>query len=410
MYITKSRITYRRTALFIVLSFLSALGLSAQSLSEKAISTLSNRGFENIRVLQQGNQVICTIERGLDRSPASDLQQALTLLQQIYSDQVSFRIILLEQGQPVYELKEGSEWSGLSNREKADTCKQLVNLSVSYADQGFFKSIKETPVARKLQSGISLTLYPQLSLRNMKLDHVYDVQFNVAPAVSYSAWRGMLLTAQLILPIYNNLNFEGDYIRFGFLTFTQGFRFPHLNHLRFTVGNFNNHRYGIDMIWKKQFENSRWSLAANIGYTGYSNNYDMYWNHSSLNQLSWKAKGSYYLPRYQLRTDLSLGRFIAGDDGFRLDIYRHFGETTIGVYATYTGHDPNGGFHFSIPISPQKRKHSYRVRAMLAPYFDMEYNARNEFVYNRYYKTSPDENRSYQDLYPQYIRNQIINP
>ncbi len=409
MYTFKTKIDYQSGVLLTVLFLLCGLGAKAQSLSEKAISGLSNSGFENIRVLQQGNQVICTIERGLERSPSADFKQALTVLRQIYIDEFSFRIIMLEQGQAVYELKATPFMQGQDTSEKTDISKQMQSLCVSYADQEFFKSIKGTPVNRKTQSGINVTLYPQLTLRNMYLDHVYDIQFNFAPAVSYSAWKGMLMTAQVILPVFNNLNFEGDFIRFGFITFTQGFKFPRLNQLRLTVGNFNNHRYGIDMIWKKQFENSRWSIAANAGYTGYSNNYDMYWNHRPINQVSWKVKGSYYIPGYQLRTDLSLGQFIAGDKGFRLDIYRHFGETTIGIYATYTGHDPNGGFHFAIPLGPLKRKHSYRVRAMLASHFDMEYNARNEFVYDRYYKTSPDENRSAQDLYPQFIQNQIIN-
>jgi hypothetical protein len=42
--------------------------------------------------------------------------------------------------------------------------------------------------------------------------------------------------------------------------------------------------------------------------------------------------------------------------------------------------------------------------------FDNEYNASNEFVYGRYYETRPDENRSVQDLPPQFINSIFFNP
>ena len=396
------------TALFLFL--LCGTGLKAQTVSEKAVSDLKAAGFENIRVLQQDNEIVCTIERGLERSPSEDFKQASYLLQKNFPPHTKLRIILLEQGQAVYQLQTTTPETGQITPQNLDGNKQIQDLRVTPVELKYFKTIKGAPVTRPVRSGITLTLYPQLTLQNMYLYRIYEEQFNIAPAISYSGWNGMLITTQLILPIINELNYEGDYIRFGFITFTQSLRLPHLNQLKVTIGNFNNHRYGIDMKWKKQFENSRWSFSANLGYTGYSNNYNRYWNHSSLNSLSWNVKGSYYLASYQLRADLMYGKFIAGDKGFRADLYRHFGEVTIGVYANYTGQKPNGGFHFAIPISPVKRKHAHRLRVMLPSYFDMEYNARNEYVYNRYYETAPDENRSAQDLYPQVIQNHIINP
>lgn len=383
--------------------------MQAQSPEKHAAAILKSDGFEEIRVLRQGAEVVCTIERGLNRSPDADFRQALAVLKRAYPNNSLFRIILLEQGQAVYSLTVDANDSGSVSADSIRLDNQQQNVEIGYADLNFFKKIKKEAVCRPVHSGVTLVVYPQVTLQNMHFVQIYEKQFNLAPALFYSAWQGMLLTGQLIFPILNELNYRDNFIRPGFVTFSQTFRLPHLTQLKFTAGNFNGDRYGLDLKWKKQFENSRWKLSANMGLTGRSLVYDRYWNHTPLNKLNWNLKASYFHPFYQLQADLLVGQFIAGDKGFRLDIFRHFGETTIGFYATYTGYAPNGGFHIAVPLDPFKRRHQKQVRIMLPAYFGMEYNAMNEFVYNRYYQSSPDENRSEQDLYPQYINYQFHN-
>jgi hypothetical protein len=386
------------------LMLITSQGVQAQSPEKKALELLKSEGFEEIRLLEQDTVLVCTLERGLHRSPASDLSAALRVLNSVYNSHPPIHIFLLEQGQPVYELSAAAQGTSPSIATQEPS-----NVSISWADLDFYQSIRPEQVHRSVHSGITLVIYPQLTLQNMRFDHIYEKQFNLAPALTYSPWSGMLLTAQVIFPLLNQLTYEGDFIRPGFVTLSQGFQLPGHNQLRLTAGNFNHDRYGVDLKWKKHFDDSRWSLAANMGLTGKSIYYDQYWNHSSLDRFSWNLKASYYLPVYQLRADVLAGQFLYGDKGVRFDLYRHFGEVTIGFYANYTGYHPNGGFHFAIPLDPFNRRHQHRVRVMLPSYFDMEYNARNEFVYNRYYETSPNENRSEEDLYPQYINSQFYN-
>ena len=383
---------------------------SAQSLEQHAAEQLKSAGFEEIRVIRQGPEVVCTIERGLYRSPDADLRRASQLLKDVFGESTPLRIILLEQRQPMYQLKLGAtnQEEPMNNSINRIGFPEAVELT--WADRNDFRPVKKEPVKRPVYSGVSLVLYPQLTLQNMYFDHIYEKQLNLAPALYYSGWQGMLITAQVIFPIVNELNSPENSIRPGFVTLSQRIILPHRNQLKLTAGNFNRNRYGLDVKWRKYFGNSRWSLSANMGLTGKSFFYNNYWNQGSLTQLSWNVKASYYLPVYQLRADLLGGQFLAGDKGFRMDVYRHFGEITIGVYATYTGHNPNGGFHFAFPLDPFKRNHPHRVRVMLPAYFDMEYSARNEFVYNRYYETSPDENRSGQDINTQHLKSQFNNP
>ena len=401
----------RQTGIILIMLCLSLpIPTLAQSAEQKAGEQLKASGFENIRIVRAAPGIVCTIERGLYRSPVNDFRKALDLLKQLFPEDYSFRIILLEQGQAAYQLDATAENVNPDKTDTIPTAKSWKSLKVEYADLEFFKSIEKEPVYRPVSSGITLVLYPQLTLQNMYFNHIYEKQLNLAPTLNYSGWKGMLLTAQLIFPLVNEINWRDDYIRPGFLTFSQNFKLPNLNELKFTAGNFNRNRYGLDLRWKKHFNNSRWSLAANLSLTGYSSIYNQYWNHSALNQTCWNMKVSYYYPAYQLQGDLTAGQFLAGDRGARMDVYRHFGEVTIGVYAAYTGHNPNGGFHFALPLDPFRRKHRHRVRLMLPAYFDMEYSARNEFVYDRYYEIRPDENRSAQDIYPQFIQQQFHNP
>lgn len=381
--------------------------LHAQSREETAIERLKAEGFEEIRIREEGTQIICTVERGLTRTPSEDFRRAFSRLNEIYRDSCKFQIILLEKGQPVYQLSADAKKNNLqdSTSVKINTYKG----DITWYDRNIYKRIKKEAVIRPTRQGVTLVLYPQFTLRNMLLSQIYEVQLNVAPTLHYSGWKGMLLTGQMILPLVNELSYTDNFIRPGFLTFSQNLLLPSLNSLKFTAGNFNANRYGFDLRWKKRFQHSRWNLGAAVGMTGRSYFYKSYWNHDSPDYLSWSVKAGYYLPLYQLRADVQVGRFLAYDKGARADIYRHFGETTIGAYVVHAGGTTNGGFHFAFPLDPFKRKHKHRIRVMLPSTFDMEYNAANDFVFGRYYETGPDENRSVQDLQPQHINELFIN-
>ena len=384
--------------------------VQAQSLENNAAELLKSEGFEEIRVLQEGNTVICTIERGLYRTPAEDFRHALLQLNSRYPDSCQFRIILLEQGQPLYQIT--AEKTGRKNKQPGETNldEHQFEGEISYYDEKTYQKVKKEPVHRPVHTGLTLTIYPQITIRNIHNDRLYEKQFNLAPVLQYSGWKGMLLTGQLIFPLFNELGYVDNFIRPGFMTFSQNFSLPGWNSLRFTVGNFNKNSYGLDLRWKKRFQHSRWNLGANIGLTGSSYIYDRYWLHSPMNRFSWNVKAGYYLPSVQIQADIQAGQFLANDEGVRADLYRHFGEVTIGFYAGYAGDRLNGGFHFAFPLDPFKRKHNSRFRMLLPASFDNEYNASDEFVYGRYYETRPDENRSVQDLPPQFINNIFFNP
>ena len=62
---------------------------------------------------------------------------------------------------------------------------------------------------------VELVLYPQISLTNSWLDKIYGAVINIAPAVEARLWKGAAFTGQVILPVWNNMVGQMDYIRAG---------------------------------------------------------------------------------------------------------------------------------------------------------------------------------------------------
>lgn len=398
----------RKNALTLLVLTLTTVSLMAQPAVKEVQQQLKEAGFEEIRLdavrMLSGDSIVtCTIERGLETSPGKDFRKALDLLSNYYPSTTTIRLVMLEQGQASYFLESTGTVAPAANADDQSKIGGLRSIELRYADQADLKQIDWQKPLRPVRSGVTLTVFPQLRLQNTYYEKIYEVQFNLAPAVEYSPWCGMLLTGQLIVPLYNDLNYAGDYIRPGFLTARQQLILPHLNRISLTVGNFNQNRYGADLKWYKFFQDSPWSLRAQVGYTGNSNVKNWYWDHSSVKDLSWNVRASYYLSRFNLRADVQGGQYFAGDYGARVDLTRHFGQVSVGFYASYAGDDANGGFHLAIPIDPTRHGHRHRVRVMVAPYFDQEYTLEGALTTARYYETSPRENRSDVDLYPQYI-------
>ena len=398
----------KRKLLHTLAAMLAVCGVMAQPAAKEVQQQLGEAGFEEVRLdavrMLSGDSIVtCTIERGLETSPGKDFRKALELLSGYYPSTTTIRLVMLEQGQATYVLESVGAAAPAVNADDQSEVGGLRSFELRYADPADLKRIDWQKPLRPVNSGVTLTVFPQLRLQNTYYEKIYEVQFNLAPAVEYSPWRGMLLTGQMIFPLYNDLDYAGDYIRPGFLTARQQIILPRLNRISLTVGNFNQNRYGADLKWYKFFQNSPWSLRAQVGYTGHSNVKNWYWDHSSVKDLSWNVRASYYLSQFNLRADVQAGQYFAGDYGARVDLTRHFGQVSVGFYASYAGGDANGGFHLAIPIDPFRHGHQHRVRVMTAPYFDQEYTLEGALTTARYYETSPRENRSDVDLYPQYI-------
>lgn len=129
---------------------------------------------------------------------------------------------------------------------------------------------------------------------------------NIAPAVEARLWKGAAFTGQVILPVWNNMVGQMDYIRAGVLTLSQEFGLPGGAFGRVTVGNFTNNRMGADLKLRYVTPDDRWMFGLEGGVTGSSTFYEGKWQVSNWKRGERGGGGSF--PRKAFQYGFQLGR------------------------------------------------------------------------------------------------------
>ncbi|MDR0977118.1 MAG: hypothetical protein LBL78_05140 [Prevotellaceae bacterium] len=286
---------------------------------------------------------------------------------------------------------------------------------VSYDLGQTWKKVPKSGVKNSSLFKVDIVVYPELKLRNLIITQVYEVLFNLSPAVEVSLWKGMKLTGQVIFPIVNQYGSEFRQVREGYVSLSQTVRLPHNIFLTGTVGTFNNDRWGGDMAARYIFRNERFSIDARMGYTGLSRFENWRWKVSPLKRLTWSVGGNYYWTRYNTQLSLKAEQYLLGEKGVRFDLVRHFRHASIGFYGMKVQRAGNGGLNggirFQIALPPYKyKRHGHIPRVMPSAYWGMSYNAGNERYYGRSFNPRIDENIASQDSFnPYFIKTELLS-
>ena len=260
---------------------------------------------------------------------------------------------------------------------------------------------------------MDVTIYPELSLKNLVITKIYQVLFNLSPAIEVSFWKGMKLTAQVVIPVYNDgYGTRAGKVHPGFLALQQTVRLPYNIWGTLAVGTFNAGRYGVDLKLFHPFKDERFSVEGRIGTTG-----TYYWDgfeyvYGSKQRLTWSIGGSFYWPQFNLQTTVKAEQYILGERGVRVDVIRHFRYTSIGFFAMKAeGVRANGGFRFQVALPPYKYKRKgYIPRVTPSENMGIAYNAGNERYYYKGYRSSPDDNIMNNNSFnPYFIKSELLN-
>jgi len=379
---------------FIFLELIINNGLNAQYQVNEIAKRLEQYGFENIRILPVNNKtLIITYENNLFRNKSTALSTILDSLQ--YCGYDTLKVITLVNDLPVVITRLNSH-SWQQYRAGEITLSEVIqHINVSYNTDKAWKLLRNSIPLKQHINKIDLVVYPQLSLMNARFDQIYELQFNIAPALEVSLWRGMKFTGQIIFPICSDYQYreESYLVRPGFVTLAQEFRLPRTILGRAVIGKFNESRYGADLIMTHFFLAGQCYLSMNAGYTGLYQHYENGWYSDDLNTLTFFLKGGYFHKPYNLQFDATAGRYLNGDYGLRGDCTRYWNETAIGFYAMVAGGHFNGGFHFAVPLYPKRYKKNRYFQIRTPYYFDWEYAAVIDNYYGQTYETRPNENR-----------------
>jgi hypothetical protein len=394
--------------IFIVLLITGCFNQCYSKDAEKLISGLAGFGFENVRAVFDKDTCIITIENHVYRWDVRAVVTALDLIASNLEKPVPVNLILLEKGIPKIVLKvESSVWIQFKNKEITST--EFKNqLYISEETTPAWEKIKDEKAFNRPNGKIDLVIYPQFAFENTLLSGIYEYQFNIAPAVQLSLWKGMDFTAQVIFPIYNELGYEGGFIRPGQVIISQEVRSGRFSG-RLSVGNFSSNRYGADVLLRYLLPNENWNLKMNAGYTGSSHFFDNQWKHTPVNTFTGSVSATWFVPRFNLQFEGGIRQYIYGDAGIFGTCTRWFKETAIGFYAQAGTEDVNGGFFCTIPFPFGKRNRKHNVRVVPPEYLDFSYNAGTEYYYGQTYQVNPANNRVNQFYNADYLKNKIVN-
>lgn len=222
-----------------------------------------------------------------------------------------------------------------------------------------------------------LVVAPQFAAQFGNFDDPVETQLSLAPSLQLSLWRGMRLDAQVVLPLYNELEPEADYVRPGRLTLNQTIRLPRQSFLSGTVGYFTGNQYGVDLEARTYGIGDRSFASARAGYTGFALYDRDQWLYSDIEVLTWSVGAGYVVfPALGFSVEGSFGRFLRGDHGVRLDLVRGPGEFELSIFGLITSEDANAGFRMAIPIPVERHIGAGPLRVRPAERFDWEYQFR----------------------------------
>jgi hypothetical protein len=368
---------------------------------------LAKNGFENVAVIDEDTGVIVAYENRIYRDEIKALTEALRIVRR-YSDDKS-TVILIPQNQriPLVAVTIPASNSLTMNRELVDEG-MAAEMVVSTELDSIWQKVQLVPKENSSSLKFDIVVHPQFRAQFGNRRDPVEAQVNVAPELRTSLWKGMGLSAQIIIPVHNELAGEENHIRPEIIALNQTLRLPNSLFLSAAAGYFTEQRFGLDLNIRKYVDNGRWSFAANLGYTGFASYHGGVWSYSDINLLTANFSAEYRVPNLNLILKTTFGRFLEKDRGVRCDAVRQFGEVDFGFYFIKTDAGDNGGFNFSIPIFPSRYLPANRIRVSPAPYFTWEYRYRRLDASGRQFETGNDLRDFSKRLNPDYTKNQLL--
>lgn len=404
-YIAISVVT-RCVAILLLCTFpLKGLGQTG----ENAVNTLVGMGFENVGWSESDDERVYVLQNSAYRLNGVGLGKAIDVIQREgLPEKKICRIIVLDNNVPQISLC----YKPTANDSIAEATRSDWNVSYDLEDS--WKQARSIKTKNSSLFKVDIVVYPEVSLKNLVITQIYQVLFNLSPAIEVSLWKGMKITAQMVVPVYNDGYGDlADKVHPGFITLQQTVRLPHNIWLTGTAGTFNGGRYGGDLklLYVPKFD-ERFSLEGRIGVTGsYQwDGFDFYYGTKTL--VTWSFGANFYWSRFNVQASIKGEKYLLGEKGVRADLIRHFRYCSIGFYAMKAqGAKSNGGFRFQVALPPYKYKRKgYIPRITPSKNMGLAYNAGNERYYYKTYRANASENiMSNNSFNPYFIKSELLN-
>ncbi|HMB93803.1 MAG TPA: YjbH domain-containing protein [Rhodothermales bacterium] len=409
---------HSRTARHCIAALLIAFGLLSSKavaqdqpshLSELVSRALVDKGFENVSVAEDPGRVVATFENRIYRYDARGMQEAIKAITPLLED--TFQLILIPRRKGIrlgaVSVPVRSYYAFKRGEISKDVFISSIEVSLDLPNN---TELGRSGKANKTAFRTDVLVRPQFVAEFGNFDDPVESQINLVPEVSLFLWQGASLTAQLILPIQNELAEQGNYVRPGLLTMNQTVRAPGNIFASMTLGYFTRNRYGLDSEARAYAFNGRLAAGIRAGYTGYLSYEAGEWLYGDLDALTYSADIAYQvLPQYNFTLRGTYAKFLFGDTGWRLDAHRSFGEVEIGLFGMLadTRASSNAGVRITIPLPFSKHAKPARLRARTAEQFQWEYRYRNLPLEGKQYASGGALSDFWGHLTPTFLKNRL---
>ena len=380
-------------------------------LTERAIvDTLVSTGFENVSADAQHQKLVVTYENRLYRYDLRALQQVILRSLPLAVGYDTVTIVPRNQDMPLVAVSVATEeFQRLISRVSSPR-EFVSSLQISFDTTPFEKPLATEVPANKTLGHVDLTAQPSFAFRFGNFDDPVESQVNLVPEIQTRLWPGSSLRVQAIIPIQNELGHEGDFVRPGLVSLNHTHRLPYNVFVSGTVGYFTQNRWGLDSGARVYLMNGRLRAGANVGYTGYLSYRDRTWYYEDLRIWTPSATVGYrLLPQYDLDLQVTYGRFLYQDTGFRVEVERSFGEVQVALFAVASDGPDNVGFAISIPFFGSRYARPSWVRLRPARSIGYSYRYKNIPLAGLWYETGHDLDRFSQNLNPDFILNHLVD-
>jgi len=379
--------------------------------SNDSISRLfSMAGFENVKSAIDESKLIVAFENRRYRSQARGLAEVLKIISNSSVPlNTEIFLILLHQEVPMVMVNLVlQDYEDFVNNENG-TSLFADSVKITLEFESVWEQIKSKERLNSSNFKSDIVVIPQFRAQFGKFTHPVESSINVIPEYNLLLNKGLSFKAQLIIPVYNDLDEEGDLVRPGIIALNQFVRLKDDVFFDVTVGCFDKNRAGGNFELKKYFSNGRLSLGANVGYTtdysytGIKTDYLV-----DENFLTALLSADYRYEPYDLTGRIQAGNFLYNELGVRCDLLRQFREVTIGFFVLATESELNGGFNFSIPIPPRKYSKPKYFRVRPTEKFSFEYRAKGYPTSGTMYNTENELFRSMSEFNPDYLKKNFL--
>ena len=196
-----------------------SLNIFAQTSGEATVEKLVLYGYENVRWKDTPTERIYTIESNEEKRIGLGVANALKIIQAQGLPKDKFcRVIVTDNNVPQLALTYYST-------DRDSTNIQLSEWETSYDLGDSWKNVKKERKNNSSLFKVNIIVYPQLSYMNMIITQIYQVLFDLSPAIEVSLWPGGKLTGMLKIPVYNDgYGYYENKVHPGHLTISQRFR------------------------------------------------------------------------------------------------------------------------------------------------------------------------------------------